>query len=225
MTDTARHFDEHYLRLQSQGSRGWTRGEDREIHHRQLLAALDFEACPREGRALDLGCGAGDWSLLLAGRGFEVTGVDISPVAIDWAREQARREGADVTFRLGNVLELDDLSTGHFDFILDGFVLHCLIGSDRACYLRTARRLLRPGGMFFIHAFCATEEQLRAEPYADWIDPQTRLDLDETGTARRYVAHPDELLGELRDAGLEILRRNVVLIPAQMMHVYCTRLT
>ena len=48
----------------------------------QAVALLDREESGREppyGRALDLGCGTGYWSVQLAQRGWEVTGIDIVP--------------------------------------------------------------------------------------------------------------------------------------------------
>ena len=52
---------------------------------KQALALLQREEEGRErpyGRALDLGCGSGIWSVTLAERGWEVTGVDIVPKAV-----------------------------------------------------------------------------------------------------------------------------------------------
>jgi SAM-dependent methyltransferase len=46
-------------------------------------------------RVLEYGCGPGSYSFLLARNGAEVTGVDISPVAIERAEETARREGVE----------------------------------------------------------------------------------------------------------------------------------
>jgi 2-polyprenyl-3-methyl-5-hydroxy-6-metoxy-1,4-benzoquinol methylase len=46
---------------------------------------------PIEGRALEVACGRGTLSVWLAGRGMEVLGVDVSPVAMDVARELASR--------------------------------------------------------------------------------------------------------------------------------------
>ncbi|MCK5752828.1 MAG: class I SAM-dependent methyltransferase, partial [Mycobacterium sp.] len=45
------------------------------------------------GRALDLGCGEGDDARWLAARGWSVTAVDISQVAIDRARELHSADG------------------------------------------------------------------------------------------------------------------------------------
>lgn len=49
----------------------------------------------RPGRALDVGCGEGGDSIWLAGQGWQVTGIDVSAVAIERAREAAK--AADVT--------------------------------------------------------------------------------------------------------------------------------
>jgi len=44
----------------------------------------------RPGRAIDLGCGAGNYALYLAAYGFDMTGVDNSPAAIAIAARNAR---------------------------------------------------------------------------------------------------------------------------------------
>ena len=44
-------------------------------------------------RTLDLGCGAGNYAVYLATRGFEVTGIDFSPAAIKIAKENAEKKG------------------------------------------------------------------------------------------------------------------------------------
>jgi SAM-dependent methyltransferase len=50
------------------------------------------------GRALDVACGTGRNALYLAEHGFDVTGVDISEVAIERASHEARARGLDVEF-------------------------------------------------------------------------------------------------------------------------------
>ena len=56
---------------------------------------------PDGGRVLDLACGVGRHSVPLAKRGYEVTGVDISPLFIEKAREYAASEGVDARFEVG----------------------------------------------------------------------------------------------------------------------------
>jgi SAM-dependent methyltransferase len=54
-----------------------------------------------KGRVIDLGCGAGRVSLYLQGRGFDVVGLDISPLALKTCRERGLRKT-----KLGSVLSL-----------------------------------------------------------------------------------------------------------------------
>jgi SAM-dependent methyltransferase len=62
----------------------------------RFLVAEVAELLP--GRALDLACGEGQNAIWLAGRGWEVTAVDYSEVAIAKARARAERDGVDVRF-------------------------------------------------------------------------------------------------------------------------------
>jgi 2-polyprenyl-3-methyl-5-hydroxy-6-metoxy-1,4-benzoquinol methylase len=65
------------------------------------------EAFPTRGRALDLACGQGLGSIWLARRGMDVTGVDISPVAIKQAHDLARQCGVADRCHF-DVVDLDD---------------------------------------------------------------------------------------------------------------------
>jgi SAM-dependent methyltransferase len=57
------------------------------------------------GRALDVGCGEGADAIWLAQRGWAVTAIDISDVAMDRAREAAERAGASVEWICGDALQ------------------------------------------------------------------------------------------------------------------------
>lgn len=71
------------------------------------------------GRALDLACGLGRHALLLAERGWTVTAVDASPVAIERLREAAAARGLEVDARVV------DLETGDFDIPSEEYDLIC----------------------------------------------------------------------------------------------------
>lgn len=96
----------------------------------QAIAFLVREEGARQppyGRALDLGCGTGVWSVRLAQRGWEVTGVDIVPKAVRAARQRARRAGVDAQFVHGSVTALSVAGVGSgFRLILDFGVVHGL---------------------------------------------------------------------------------------------------
>jgi hypothetical protein len=84
-----------------------------------IATLLDQEAAKRPqppGRALDLGCGRGQFTPQLARRGWEAVGIDYVPAAIEAA---ARRGPAGVTYVVGDVTNLSAASLGTFDFFLD----------------------------------------------------------------------------------------------------------
>ncbi|MEZ5989273.1 MAG: class I SAM-dependent methyltransferase [Planctomycetota bacterium] len=96
----------------------------------QAVALLDRDERGREppyGRALDLGCGTGFWSVRLAQRGWEVTGVDIVPKAVRKARKRASEAGVEVGFVEGSMLSLRTAGIGSgFDLVLDFGAVHGL---------------------------------------------------------------------------------------------------
>ena len=53
----------------------------------ERVLAADYRRS--KGEALDAGCWAGCWSMVLAAHGFDVTGIDLSPNSAAWAKEKA----------------------------------------------------------------------------------------------------------------------------------------
>lgn len=74
------------------------------------------------GRALDVGCGEGGDAMWLAGRGWRVTGVDLSQVALDRAAARAAEEGLEVELRRVDLLE-EPVPGGPYDLV-SVFFLH-----------------------------------------------------------------------------------------------------
>jgi SAM-dependent methyltransferase len=94
---------------------------------------------------LEYGCGPGSQAYHLAAHGASVTGIDLSPVAIEMAREHGEQEGlsAELDFRVMDAEHLD-LPDASFDVVCGSGILHHL-DLDRA-YAEVAR-VLRPGGV------------------------------------------------------------------------------
>ncbi|HEY9302695.1 MAG TPA: class I SAM-dependent methyltransferase, partial [Mycobacterium sp.] len=70
------------------------------------------------GAALDVGCGTGDASIYLAQHGWQVTGVDFTPKALDKARAKARAADAAVNFVHADVTHLSQAGiSGPFELI------------------------------------------------------------------------------------------------------------
>ena len=133
-----------------------------------LANVLDLANGPK---VLDLGCGTGELALALARRAHQVTGVDISPVAIDAARAKAAAEGLAVRFEVQDATRLS-LPSAPFDSVFDSGLLHNLVrhgGADE--YLALLPELAGPGATVFLLAvsrkagqdWSLTEEVLRAD--------------------------------------------------------------
>lgn len=104
---------------------------------------------------LDLGCGTGGHALLLAQRGYSVTGVDLSEKMLSVARAKASAmELANVpSFQQGDMRNLDLGMT--FDAVLSMFavVSYMVNNVDLQAALRSARRHLNSGGLFVFDAW------------------------------------------------------------------------
>jgi methylase of polypeptide subunit release factors len=75
-------------------------------HIEALFEREERDAEPPYGRALDLGCGTAHWSVVLARRGWQVTGVELIPKAVRAAQERVQASGADVQIVQGDVTAL-----------------------------------------------------------------------------------------------------------------------
>jgi SAM-dependent methyltransferase len=99
------------------------------------------------GRALDLAAGEGRNAVWLAGRGWHVTGVDFSEVAVARGRDPARQHGVEVTWTVADVRGYEP-PAGGFDAVLVAY-LH-VPAADRAAGLARATAALAPGGTLLV---------------------------------------------------------------------------
>lgn len=110
-----------------------------------LVERLLAELQPLAGRrVLDLGCGTGFLSALLALNGAEVYAVDVSEGALRVAAERARLSGVGDRVHLRCIPgeRLDEFGDGFFDAAAGSFVLH---HADLDAALPELRRVLKPG--------------------------------------------------------------------------------
>jgi SAM-dependent methyltransferase len=139
---------------------------------------------PRGATVLDLGCGIGITSELLARRAGSVVAVDLAPKLIDYARATVRR----VRFEVGDVATFDGGAT--FDVVCLFDVFEHIPRDGRPALWQNVVRQLAPDGLVLMTVpHPAATEQTTAD------DPDALQIVDE-------VVHPDELLADARAAGL-----------------------
>ncbi len=107
------------------------------------------------GRALDLGAGEGRTTVWLAERGWDVTAVDFSDVALERGRQRVQEIGASgaVEWVCADLIEFDPAG-GHYDLVLLLFI-H-LPAPERRRLLRAAAATLNPGGMVLVVGYDTT---------------------------------------------------------------------
>jgi methyl halide transferase len=115
-----------------------------------LVAALKSGAIA-PGRTLEIGCGTGTNALWLAGRGFDVVAVDLSPLAIDKANAKKAAAGdaaARCRFAVVDFLTAD-VAGAPFDFVFDRGVFHVFDDADvRARFAARVAAHLGRGGQW-----------------------------------------------------------------------------
>lgn len=100
-------------------------------------------------KAIEMGCGTGNYTIYLAGLGFQVTGVDFSGTAIHLAQNSAKLKGLDCRFLSADVVGSLSEITDTYDFVFDWELLHHIFPDTREKYLENVNRLLKPNGYYF----------------------------------------------------------------------------
>jgi ubiquinone/menaquinone biosynthesis C-methylase UbiE len=169
-------------------------------------------------RVLDVGGAAGVHAQWLAGDGHHVHLVDPMRRHVDQARRLAPTNGS-IAAELGDARELPARDESFDAVLVLGPLYHLTEKEDRIGALSEARRVARPGAPIFvagISRFASLFDGLSREFLFDpafraIVDHDLRDGQHRNSEARAnwfttaYFHHPDELEGEARAAGLEVV--------------------
>lgn len=158
----------------------------------RFLVAETEELAP--GRALDLACGEGRNAVWLATRGWSVTAVDFSGVALDKAARLAAAQGVDVE-RVRADLRDYEPDAGRFDLVAVFYLQ--LPDPDRVVVLRRAATAVAPGGTLLV---VAHDSLNLAEGYGGPQDASV-------------LYSPDDVVAAIEPAGLRVVRAERVRRP------------
>jgi SAM-dependent methyltransferase len=169
------------------------------------------------GTALDVGSGEGADAIWLAARGWQVTGLDISQVALDRAAGHAARSGPEIaqriTWRQGDLLSWS--LTDRYDLVTAHFIQ--LPGPARRLLHRQLAAAVRPGGSLLIVGHHPADLKtsagrpdipdflFTAEQVAEELDPQ-RWDVVVAAAPERQIVDPEGRPVTISDAVLRAVR-------------------
>jgi SAM-dependent methyltransferase len=145
------------------------------------------------GRALDVGCGEGADAIWLARRGWTVTAIDVSEVAVARARAAAERAGVEVEWIGGDALGTP-LPAGSFDLVSIQYPALPKAGGRHA--VRALLDTVRPGGLL-LAVYHDLDDEHREHARSRGFDPADYFGaddlvelLDDTFTIELHAVEP-----------------------------------
>lgn len=125
----------------------------------RVLTGEHWQILP--GRALDIACGKGRNALYLAALGFDVTAIDVSPVALDAGRRRAAERSLCVTWMEVD-LERDSLPGSEYDVVVNvNYLQRALIPN-----IKTA---MKSGGWVIFETYLIDQRQLGHPMNLDYL--------------------------------------------------------
>jgi SAM-dependent methyltransferase len=145
------------------------------------------------GRALDVGCGEGADAIWLARRGWTVTGIDISEVAVRRARAAGELVGAMVEWLSGDALQTP-FPVRSFDLVSLQYPALPKAAGEAA--VRTLLDAVRPGGLL-LAVYHDLDDEHREHMKSRGVDPADYVGVDDLGrllgndfTVERHALEP-----------------------------------
>lgn len=115
----------------------------------RTMGELFFGTLPPDGRLLDVGCGGGHLTRMVAERrpDTKIVGLDLSPDQVRRARRRAGRDGTPIEYVRGSALDLPFADTSFDAVVSVGSIKHW---PDRHRGVSECVRVLKPGGALLV---------------------------------------------------------------------------
>ena len=139
------------------GEHGWPTTEPTKDIVAYIKIAKKSIADKNNATALDVGCGEGRHSIVLARDGFKVNAIDLEPLAIKFAKKYATKSKVlnKIKFSTGNALNLH-FPNRYFDIVVDCGCFHHILKKDWGRYFKNILTVLKDDG-YFITTIFSTE--------------------------------------------------------------------
>lgn len=122
-----------------------------------LLEYLDTQEKVEGKRALVIGCGLGDDALALEAQGYTVDAMDISPTAIELAKQ--RHPASKTNFHVGDIYAMTKASKEAYDFVYEGLTVQSLPREDREKLIAIITGLVAYGGTLLVYAHAQNDKE------------------------------------------------------------------
>lgn len=186
----------------------------------RILELLERLLPAPPAKIIDVGGGPGTYALALSERGYAVKVIDASPRHVDEACARALDAGDAFTAELGDARHLHEPDGSYDAALLLGPLYHMISGADRLRALREAARVLHPNGVVLalgiprFHSFLdgirrsvlahAQFNEIAWEGYRTGVHRNPLPEQHPEWFTTAYFHYPNELAGEMGQAGFEI---------------------
>jgi demethylmenaquinone methyltransferase/2-methoxy-6-polyprenyl-1,4-benzoquinol methylase len=171
-------------------------------HIMSIKKAVVAELVPAD-RILDIGCGTGELTAMLAVEGASVEGFDIDAKMVEVAQEKIREENLEKTVsihRMG-VEGMDGFPDSSYDAVVSTLVFSELSDAERHFTLKHSARILKPDGLILIADEVMPQLKLKKVLHAIMRLPMLAATYLVSRTTTRPIA---DLAGEISAAGFAI---------------------
>lgn len=114
----------------------------------EYLHGLLLEYGVEDGLVLDLGCGTGTMTEILASKGYDMTGVDFSEEMLDIAMQKRAKSGHDILYLMQDMREFELYGTVRAIVSVCDSMNYLTEDGDLEQVFRLANNYLDPGGLF-----------------------------------------------------------------------------
>ena len=163
LQDSRQYWDERAPSFDAQPDHGLRDSIVRDSWTDSLKTWLPYQAAA----ILDIGCGTGSLSVVLAGLGHQVTGIDVSPAMISLAHAKAAAYGLQIEFYVMDAA-FPQLSHQQFDVIVCRHLLWALPEPQQVLQ-RWGELLKQKGRLILIEGFWATGGGLHADEITEML--------------------------------------------------------
>lgn len=195
-----------YQRNKAAGLPGWDDADGLSESITLLARVFSRADIPKAGRILDIGCETGNIAFWLEKRGYDVVGIDVSRVAIDWAIEEAKVRESNAGFAVFDAAKDRYIAAEPFDIVLDNHALHCIIGQDRKRYLDSIINNLKAGGIYICNTMCNAP---KAPEILKHFDSASQCYF-RNDVSIRYIGAQDDIILEIEATGYRVLQADLI---------------
>ena len=174
-------YEDRYKRVYAQGIEYWTNNP---VEIKDTIEEINkflerYDSSPSDNKIIEFGCGEGHLAQYLIGKGYEYVGIDISPSALEKAKDRIGSSDASKYFILGDIADLKEIPDESYDIGIDNQCLQMLVvDDDRRKYLSEIARILTKNGKAYfynIYQEDAFEGEIRS--FDEYLET-SRIDLE-----------------------------------------------